>query len=232
MIDVHCHILPGMDDGSKSPEESLAMLEACAAQGIRRIVATPHFYAGENSPEHFLRRRSAAAQRLQTVWRPGMPEMKLGCEVCYFEGINRCGALDALQLEGTELLLLEMPFVRWTQRMLREIREIQSRPGTVVLLAHIERYLHLQKPEVWDALLHFGVLNQCNAEFFLNWRTRRRALRMLREGRIHLPGSDAHDIARRPPRLGEALAVLHPRERELLEENCRAFFSSWEAEPR
>ena len=54
MTDMHCHILPGMDDGSRSAAESLSMLEASAAQGVDRIVATPHFYAGENSPEVFL----------------------------------------------------------------------------------------------------------------------------------------------------------------------------------
>ena len=230
MIDVHCHILPGMDDGSQSLDESLAMLEAGAAQGIRWIVATPHFYADENGPEEFLKRREAAAKRLQTVWRPGLPKIKLGCELFYFEGISRCDALDALRMEDTELLLLEMPFVRWTQRMVREVLEIQSRSETTVLLAHIERYLYRQKLEVWDTLLNCGVLNQCNAEFFLRWNTRRKALRMLREGRIHLLGSDGHNTDKRPLRLGDVLTVLGPQERELLEENCRIFSSNWEAE--
>lgn len=228
MIDIHCHILPGMDDGSQSLTESLSMLKACAAQGIRWIAATPHFYAWENGPEEFLRRRAAAAQRLQTVCRPGLPRLKLGCELYYFEGISRCEALDALRLEDTRLLLLEMPLTRWTKRMLREIWEIQNRQGIVVLLAHMERYLRWQEPEVWDALLDWGVLNQCNAEFFLRWSTRRRALRMLREGRIHLLGSDSHNMAKRPPRLGAALDVLDLRERELLNENGRLFCPGWE----
>lgn len=70
MTDMHCHILPGMDDGSRSAAESLSMLEASAAQGVDRIVATPHFYAGENSPEVFLSRREHAYERLKAVWRP------------------------------------------------------------------------------------------------------------------------------------------------------------------
>ena len=58
MIDLHTHVLPGMDDGSRSPEESARMLRELAAQGVTLAAATPHFYAGENSPDRFLRRRN------------------------------------------------------------------------------------------------------------------------------------------------------------------------------
>ena len=217
MTDIHCHILPGMDDGSRSTAESLSMLEASAAQGVGRIVATPHFYAGENSPEEFLVRREHAFARLKRVWRPGLPEIRLGAEVCWFEGACRCEGLDSLRIEGTQLLLLEMPFARWTERMLREVRELQERPGVTVLLAHVERYLRGQTPGVWDELLSWGVLNQCNAEFLLSWRTRRRAVRMLREGRIHFLGSDSHNMDARPPRLGQALEKLHEKDRAILD---------------
>lgn len=217
MTDMHCHILPGMDDGSRSTAESLAMLEASAAQGIRRIVATPHFYAMENNPEKFLSRREAAFVQLKTVWRPGLPEIKLGAEVCWFEGVSHCDDLERLRIEGTQLLLLEMPFAVWTERMIQEVRTLQSRPGITVLLAHVERYLGEQPPAVWDELLRLGVLNQCNADFFLQWRTRRRAVQMLRDGRIHFLGSDSHNMDARPPRLGKALKILSERDREILD---------------
>ncbi len=227
MTDIHCHVLPQIDDGSRSPEESLAMLEALAAQGVGCAAATPHFYADENSPEEFLDRRAASVKRLAEIWHPGLPILKLGAEVCYFEGISRCEGLDALKIEGTGLLLLEMPYCRWSRRMLQEIRELQASRATV-LLAHIERYLRWQEPKTWDALLEWGVLNQCNASFFLRWQTKRRAVRMLREGRVHLLGSDSHNMDARPPRLGVAWAALGQREREILEENGRALLPDWE----
>ena len=62
--DFHSHILPEIDDGSSSVEESLAMLQAERDQGIQSVVATPHFYAHHDSPERFLKRRAAARQRL------------------------------------------------------------------------------------------------------------------------------------------------------------------------
>jgi len=230
MTDIHCHVLPQMDDGSRSVEESLAMLEEMAAQGVGCVAATPHFYAGENSPERFLVRRAASMEKLAGACRPGLPTLKLGAEVCYFEGISRCEGLDALEIEGTGLLLLEMPFCRWTQRMLQEVWVLASRMG--VLLAHIERYLRWQDGEVWDLLADRGVLNQCNASFFLRWQTRKKALRMLREGKIHLLGSDSHNMDSRPPELGKALAVLGQEERAILEENGRKFLPGWEESGR
>jgi len=231
MTDIHCHVLPNMDDGSRSVEESLAMLEAMAAQGVDRVAATPHFYAHENSPEEFLSRRAASMEKLAAAWRPGLPALKLGAEVHYFEGIGRCRELDALKLEGTELLLVEMPFCPWTRRMIQEVLEIHVSRVTV-LLAHIERYLRWQNEETWHMLAERGVLNQCNASFFLRWSTKKKALRMLREGKVHLLGSDSHNMDSRPPQLGAALALLGQEERENLEKYGRRLLPDWGDEVR
>jgi len=231
MTDIHSHVLPQMDDGSRSVDESLAMLEALAAQGVGCVVATPHFYADENSPEEFLKRRATAVTKLTEAWRPGLPTLKLGAEVCYFEGINLCQGLDTLKIEDTGLLLLEMPFCRWSQRMLLEVRELQASTATV-LLAHIERYLRWQDRETWDMLADWGVLNQCNASFFLRWQMRRKAIRMLHEGKIHLLGSDSHNMDSRPPEMGKALAMLGREEREILEGNSRKLLPDWEENGR
>jgi len=227
MTDIHCHVLPHMDDGSRSAEESLAMLEALAAQGVGCAAATPHFYADENSPEEFLDRRAVSVAKLDKVWRPGLPALKLGAEVCYFEGISRCKGIESLEIGDSGLLLLEMPYCRWSRRMLREIWELQT-SRAAVLLAHIERYLRWQEPKTWDALLEWGVLNQCNASFFLRWQTKGKAIRMLRQGRIHLLGSDSHNMDARPPRLGAAWAALGRNECKALAENSGRFLPGWE----
>jgi len=227
MTDIHCHVLPQMDDGSRSVEESLSMLETLAAQGVGCVVATPHFYADENSPEEFLARRAASLEKLTAIPWSGLPTLKLGAEVCYFNGISRCEGLEALKMEGTDLLLLEMPFTRWTQRMLQEVRVIQATRATV-LLAHIERYLYWQDGKTWSTLADWGVLNQCNATFFLQWRTKGKALRMLQKGKIHFLGSDSHNMDSRPPQLEAALAVMGQKGREILKENSRRFLPDWE----
>lgn len=208
MIDIHSHILPGMDDGSSSTAESVQMMRTLAQQGVQQVVATPHFYAFQDRLDTFLSRRESAEAAIRSVWEPGFPQMTLGAEVYYFNGISRTEELELLKLSGSELLLLEMPFSTWTEHMIAELLELQARRNVTVLLAHIERYLSLQKAAVWHRLLEQGVLMQCNASFFLNRRTKRKALRMLREGKIHFLGSDCHNMTTRPPRIGDAMEVI------------------------
>ena len=209
MTDFHAHLLPAVDDGSDSVETSLAMLEAWRSQGIDRVCATPHFYAERTTPERFLRRRAEALEALRTAMGPGeeSPALLCGAEVRFFDGISGAEALPSLCLEGTDLLLLEMPFTRWTERMLHEVNELRQR-GVRPVAAHLERYLDLNPRQTISRFLQTDVLIQCNAEFFLTRRTAGKALRMLREEKIHFLGSDAHNMGSRAPNLGPALALI------------------------
>lgn len=221
MIDFHSHILPGVDDGSKSVDESLELLRASADQGIRIICATPHFYPTEDDPDRFLRRRERAWKSLAPAMTGDLPHVLLGAEVYYFSGIAGSDIVGRLRIGGTGILLLEMPFTRWTDSMVREITALGARPGITVMLAHIERYLKYQDPGTWDFLLANNVVMQSNADFFLNWRSRHKAEKMLREGRIHIIGSDCHNMSERPPRIGEALDAVGESGRALLKKNIK-----------
>lgn len=221
MIDFHSHVLPGIDDGSQSVKESLRMLAASAEQGVSCMAATPHFYPLETCPERFLERRARAAELIQAAWRPEFPKLLMGAEVCYFEGAGHAGELEALRIEGTSLLLLEMPLCTWSKRMAADVTGFQRRTGLIVLLAHVERYLHMQRRAVWDELLEAGVLMQCNAGFFFRWSTRRKAMRLFDAGRVHLLGSDCHNMAERPPRMSDALKAMGDRRVRTLEDRCR-----------
>lgn len=209
MTDFHAHLLPALDDGSDSLETSLAMLEIWRSQGIDRVCATPHFYAERTTPEKFLRRRREALEALRAAMgtAEGSPALLCGAEVRFFDGISGAEALPSLCLEGTDLLLLEMPFTRWTERMLMEVGELRQR-GVRPVAAHLERYLDLNPRQTIRRFLQMDVLIQCNAEFFLSRRTAGKALRMLREEKIHFLGSDAHNLRSRAPNLGPALALI------------------------
>ena len=204
MIDFHSHILPGIDDGSKSTKMSLEMLAALRAQGADTVAATPHFYATQRSVGRFLERRAQAAEKLLARLPAEAPRILLGAEVLYFPGVGRMEELEELCLEGTRLLLLEMPFTTWSEYMVREVNELARSGRVTLMLAHMERYYFQQEPSVWDELLDNGVLLQSNAEFFLRFRTRRKALQLLRDGYIHVLGTDCHNMGSRAPRLGEA----------------------------
>ncbi len=205
MIDFHSHILPGIDDGSKSAAMSLEMLEAMRRQGIDTVVATSHFYATQRSPQRFLTRRQEAWEKLQACITGPVPDIILGAEVLYFPGISHMAELPWLCTEGTNILLLEMPFDTWRDFYVRELKELARSGDYTILLAHIERYYFKQPVELWDELLDYGILMQANADFFLPWRTKRKALKLLEEGRIHLLGTDAHNTGNRAPRMGEAV---------------------------
>ena len=211
MIDFHSHILPGIDDGSRDVKMSLAMLRAMKKQGVDTICATSHFYVTQRTPSHYLERRQEAYDLLAPCLPEDAPRILLGAEVLYYPGLSRMEELGDLCLEGTDLLLLEMPFQTWQEYWIREVCDLACSGRYMVLLAHMERYYSQQPRKVWDTLLEMDVLMQANAEFFLTKdgplsfrKPGAKALKLLQEGRIHLLGTDAHNMSSRPPRLIEA----------------------------
>lgn len=208
MIDWHSHILPDMDDGSRDVAESLAMLAAEASQGVDTVIATPHFYANDESVADFLERRSKAWKQLKAQLPVGSPEILLGAEVKYYQGISRLAELQDLRIQGSKLLLLEMPVDHWTEYTIRELTELSGKSGIKIVLAHIERYLRMQKASVWHRLYESGILMQANASFFVACTTKHRALSLLAEGGIHFIGTDCHNMTSRAPRIAKTVAII------------------------
>lgn len=211
MIDWHNHILPEMDDGSRSTAESISMLDMQTSQGIHTVVATPHFYANDESVNAFLERRKKAHEELFS--KSATPSLKiiLGAEVRYYQGISRLDELKLLRIEGSKLLLLEMPQSAWTEYMIRELLELSGKSSIKIVLAHVERYLALQNRNVFERLKDNGVLMQANSSFFTSFVTKRRALSLLEEGSIHFVGSDCHNLTSRAPNLGKAFEVIEKK---------------------
>lgn len=211
MIDLHSHILPGIDDGSQSVEESRALLTLLREQGVQTVVATPHFYAHQDNPEEFLRRREDAIARLDCD-PAELPQILTGAEVAYFDGMCHSDVLTRLQLAKSGLLLVEMPFAPWTQRMITEISQLPLLTGLTPVLAHVERYRHRdQLPKYRRQLVEQGVLFQCNADAFLSMQERRWVLSLLKKGSLHFLGSDTHNLTARPPKMDQAAAVIEKK---------------------
>lgn len=214
IIDFHSHILPGMDDGSASVEESIALLRLEAEQGIRRVVVTPHFYPQYDTPEHFLKKRKNAELRLRGELQkhPELPQVSIGAEVYYFRGISNSEAVLELTIDKKSCILLEMPNVDWTDSMYRELESIYTRFGLTPIIAHIERYIRpFQARRVLSCLAELPVLVQANASFFTNRATASVALRMLKKNQIQLLGSDCHNLTDRKPNLGTAIEYIQKR---------------------
>ena len=211
MLDFHSHILPGIDDGSRDQSESLQLLDSLRKQNVHRVIATPHFYAHRHTPDQFLGARAASYNSLEKYDFSQFPQMHLGAEVFYFDGMSRAEEMMDLRIQGTELLLVEMPFSTWNRKCINEILSLNEREDCTIVLAHIERYLSFQKQNVLNELLENRVKIQANAEYFLRWKTRHQAIEMLRHGMIHFLGSDCHNMNSRPPHIGEAMAYIRKK---------------------
>jgi len=208
IIDFHSHILPKMDDGSKSVEMSLQMLRSAQAMGVDVMVATPHFYGHRESRERFLERRAASWQTLAEAMEPGLPRVILGAEVAFSSHIVKHPELDGLCIEGTRTLLLEMPFASWTEYELDGVAALSLDRGYQVVLAHFERFLGMPGNEkMLERLMELPIRLQMNAGRLLHFGNGKWC-QWFQDGRAGLLGSDCHNLTDRSPNLGPARAKL------------------------
>lgn len=216
MTDFHTHVLPEMDDGSDSMEQTKRMLQMEHSQGVREVIATPHFYAGEDFPEAFLERRKErlAQVRKMLAGEPWGREMQIrgGAEVYYFTGMSEAAVLPKLCMEGTDVLLLEMPFSQWDKAVYQEVRNIVEKRKLTVVLAHIERYYGFQKNmEIWNHIFELPLYAQMNADVFISWKKRHMGMKLLKRGYDVILGSDCHDTDRRPPNLSAGREIIRKK---------------------
>ena len=214
MIDFHSHVLPGIDDGSTSLEQSITMLRMEAEQGIGHVVATPHFYPQYDTPEHFLQKRTKAelALRQEMQRHSGLPELSIGAEVYFFRGISDSDVVSELTIAGKECILIEMGMPPWSDAVYRELEGLYIKRGLIPIIAHIDRYIgRFRTYGIPERLAQLPVLVQANSEFFLERSTASMAMRMLKKNRIHLLGSDCHNLTSRKPNLGTALEEIQKR---------------------
>ena len=140
LTDIHSHLLPGIDDGSRSPDMTLDMLRISGDGGVGRLFLTPHCYPSESVGE-FLKRRETAAKILEKICPregtpDGLPGWKLGAEVYYHVGIQHEEMLEDLCYEGTRYILVEMPWQEWGSRVISDVADISRYRGFVPVIAH------------------------------------------------------------------------------------------------
>ena len=200
IIDLHTHILPGIDDGARSAEESISMLGESKKQGVVACVATPHCILHESGDiERFLHARDEAHGRLvYAIESAGcdIPEIYLGGEVYLDNNITKnFDGVERLCFDGTNYILVELPRQRLDRRMTEWIFELTIN-GLNPILAHVERtsLKELDEIGIWDLDITF----QINAEAFLSFSSRRRLKRIFAHDKNFVIGSDMHNITSRP----------------------------------
>lgn len=198
LTEYHCHILPGIDDGSDSIKTSLQMVEMMKKQGVQRICATPHFYAHrEKSVAEYLKKRQAAFEQIQG--QTAVTDIHLGAEVAIEHGISELPDIEKLAIQGTRIILLELPYRLYEKWMSEEIYNIAAEFKLKVMLAHVHRYLPYYSKEELETVLHCNAIYQINNEAFTSWKEKRFAKKVMAEHTHFAFGSDAHNTSSRKP---------------------------------
>ena len=184
--DYHSHILPEIDDGSKSAEESVQMLEKLSEQGL------------EESVESFIKKRKSAYEKL---CRKNIPvkEIHLGAEILMESGISECDGIEKLAIEGTNLILLEPPYYDCPKNLTDEIYSISYDYKLKPIIAHIHRYIGLYEKSEIEELLKIDAVFQINNQAFRNFREKHFVKSLIKEGYPLVFGSDCHNMTSRIP---------------------------------
>ncbi len=206
MIDFHSHILPGIDDGADCVETSLEMLRKAKEQGVSQIVATPHFYPEQMTVDSFLEYRQAAYEALcDAMDGEEFPEIHLGCEVHLGGQTPEIEDLKKLCLEGTKVVLLEMPYGLLHPWMIDTVYQIIAKGKMIPVIAHVDRYHDMLKQfERLKTLLSMEVVVQLNADAFLSWGMNRHLKKIIGLNRPVVLGSDMHNLTTRTNRIEAA----------------------------
>ena len=209
-FDTHTHLLPGMDDGSSSPDESLHMLETMNAQGVEKVCLTSHYYPWREPVSEYLARRAEAYEELKPQLEQAEMPALLGAEVRLSPELFNLGSIDDLCLEDSRLLLLELPFREAVDdRRIEQIDRFASQFYVQPVIAHFNRYDLFKNEARREELRQIGCYLQMNLEAFLGgFIDKHRALKLLRHGEIDMLGSDSHNMTSRPPNIRRAVETF------------------------
>lgn len=229
IFDIHCHILPNVDDGAKDGKTTKRMLQRAVEEGIDAIVATPH-YSCEMEDEEIEQIRQKFLM-IQKWWKEKEPdkELYLGSELYYSEGL--IAALErgaALTMNGTRYILVEFPIYLNYQNIKKAVQKLLY-SGYIPIVAHVERYERMKKLEMVSELVDMGALIQVNVSSVIGrngFKDRFYVMKLIKKHVVHFVGTDAHDTEVRMIRMRACSQYLEKKlgkekAAQILEENPR-----------
>ena len=206
ITDLHCHILPDLDDGSRDLDMTLKMLDMAYTQGVRRIIATPHYHMGyvQNEPEKLLKVLKEVQEKIKKKYSD--LELRPGNEIFYSDGVVdllKEGKILPLGGENSRYVLLEFSPQDTYSRIQEAVMKF-IRAGYRPVLAHVERYqcLHKQKAHL-EELQEQGVL------FQVNYNSIKKNKWLFQQGFVDLLSTDCHNEEERAPKIQENLKDLN-----------------------
>ncbi|AMC94060.1 hypothetical protein AOC36_08680 [Erysipelothrix larvae] len=215
MIDIHTHILFGIDDGAKTLEDSLALIDMQLEQGVHTIVLTPHYNPLKQDLDAFIELRDKNCQILKQAILETHRDITIlkGAEVLYSSKLFEMN-LEDLVIENTDYILIEFSPRTLPSNLMNQISELIGM-GYIPIIAHMERYPYFKDNlDLPIDLMKCGVLMQVNASSFIDQSQSSFIHACMRHGWIHCIASDVHSIDKRPSNMikaKQAIKEKHPK---------------------
>lgn len=223
MVDIHSHILPKIDDGSQNLNMTYEMLRRCSDDGVKKIVATPHYYYGSAD----FRKVRAMVRMLNRLLYKQNLDIKIfhGQEIYLTENILKEYEKKKIgTINDSRYMLIELNMDSFSHTMLNMIYELRLR-DIVPIIAHPERYnFILKKSDIINDLIKEGCLFQINSgsiEGKFGWKVKKRAKILMRHNIYSFIGSDAHNSNKRKTGIKKSLKLL-----KKMNVDCADFFES------
>jgi protein-tyrosine phosphatase len=215
MVDLHTHILPGMDDGAGTMEQAVRLIKLERQNGVDTIALTPHFDPERTEPASFLRRRSKHTEALKKAAADYDLPVRLleGAEVRLTPDVLFLPSIHSFCYEDTPYMLVELPgefYYEWIQKTLFELLVI----GLTPVIAHVERYGYfMDNPQLLKRLVDSGCLAQVNCGCLTSeYRVIAQFIAgVVRDRLVHILATDTHSEQLRPPRLAPAMELVKKR---------------------
>ncbi|WP_342554633.1 CpsB/CapC family capsule biosynthesis tyrosine phosphatase [Paenibacillus sp. FSL R7-0652] len=212
MVEMHCHILSGLDDGPVRMEQSVAMAEKAAASGITSIIATPHHLNGQYHNEPMVVNQAVHMLRAELAKRNIRLQVRPGQEIRVHDRlIEDLYAGKCCTLAGSRYMLLELPFGHIPSQFPEILHELRI-AGITPIIAHPERNLViLKKPMLLSDYLNQGGLCQLTAQSFTGLfgrKVQKWCFHFCKENGFHFISSDAHDVRLRTFELNGAYRLI------------------------
>lgn len=207
LYDIHCHILPGLDEGSQSMEESLRMLQVAREDGISGIVATPHIINGvyHNTREIIERTVSALKDSAGYFGIYTGAEIRIDRDLAARVDSNEIPLINNKKFILLELPAYVIPPLNELEIIIKGLRNRRISP----IFAHPDRNMPILKDlSIMERLVRCGALFQMTAMSVTDRSAHKSVLKMIKKGYIHAVASDAHDTAKRPPILSVAYETI------------------------
>lgn len=208
MIDFHCHILPGIDDGARNMQEAVTLCRIAVDNNINKSIVTPHLVHPEEAEEFFeLRDRRLEELRFELDRNSIELELFPAAEVFVNDDIFYAPNLDKATINSSRYILIEFEFRGLNiNRLIKYTKEFTDR-GYKPIIAHPERYMYMQRDyDIVNHLADMGVLFQLNSASlagYMGMEAKELSFAMAANGLAQFIGTDAHSVAHRPTNLLE-----------------------------